>query len=105
MNSAQGMTQVVRHIVSLGHRRCAYLGGPRSAWSNRQRLRGLRASAKTHALELLEFGPFEPKFEGGIQGTDLAVKAGATVILAYNDLMALGILSRLSALGIKCRSM
>jgi DNA-binding LacI/PurR family transcriptional regulator len=104
MNSARGMRQVVSHIVSLGHRRCAYLGGPRNAWSNRQRLRGLHTSAKSHALELLELGPFEPKFEGGIQGTELALKAGATVILAYNDLMALGVLSRLSTLGIKVPS-
>lgn len=104
MNTARGMRQVVSHIVSLGHRRCAYLGGPRNAWSNRQRLRGLHTSAKSHALELLELGPFEPKFEGGIQGTELALKAGATVILAYNDLMALGVLSRLSTLGIKVPS-
>ena len=101
MNTARGMRQVVKHIVSLGHRRCAYLGGPRNAWSNRQRLRGLHASAKSHGIELVELGPFEPKFEGGIQGTDLALKARVTVILAYNDLMALGVLSRLSALGIK----
>jgi DNA-binding LacI/PurR family transcriptional regulator len=100
MNTARGMRQVVRHIVSLGHRRCAYLGGPRSAWANRQRLRGLHTSAKSQAIELVELGPFEPKFEGGIQGTDLALKARVTVILAYNDLMALGVLSRLSALGI-----
>src|SRR5258706_3885443 len=101
MNTARGMSQVVRHIVSLGHRRCAYLGGPRNAWSNRQRLRGLHMSAKSHGIELVELGPFEPKFEGGIQGTDLALKARATVILAYNDLMALGVLSRLAARGIK----
>ena len=101
MNVANGMRQVVSHLVALGHRRCAYLGGPRNAWSNRERQRGLRVAAKSHAIQLVEIGPFEPKFEGGINGTDLAIEAGVTAIVAYNDLMALGVLSRLHARNIR----
>jgi DNA-binding LacI/PurR family transcriptional regulator len=100
MDTARGMRQVVAHLVALGHRRCAFLNGPRTAWSNRERRRGLHAAVKTHGMEVVELGPFEPKFEGGIQGTDLAVAAGVTAILAFNDLMALGVLSRLRALGV-----
>jgi Periplasmic binding protein-like domain len=33
----------------------------------------------------------------GIQGTDLALASGATAIVAYNDLVALSVLSRLAA--------
>ena len=51
-------------------------------------------------MDLVELGPFEPKFEGGIQGTDLALDAGVTAIVAFNDLMALGVLSRLRALNV-----
>jgi LacI family transcriptional regulator len=101
MDVANGMQQVVRHLVALGHRRCAYLGGPRSAWSNRERQRGLRAAAKSHAIELVEIGSFEPKFEGGVDGTDLAIDAGITAIVAYNDLMALGVLSLLHSRNIR----
>jgi LacI family transcriptional regulator len=101
MNVANGMRQVVSHLVALGHRRCAYLGGPRNAWSNRERQRGLRGAAKSQAIQLVELGPFEPKFEGGIDGTDLAIEAGVTAIVAYNDLMALGVLSRLHARSIR----
>jgi DNA-binding LacI/PurR family transcriptional regulator len=97
MDSADGMRQVVSHLVAVGHRRCAYLGGPARAWSNRERLRGLRAAARESGLALVEFGPFEPKFEGGTQGADPAVASGATAIIAYNDLIALGVLSRLAA--------
>jgi LacI family transcriptional regulator len=101
MNVANGMEQVVSHLVALGHRRCAYLGGPRNAWSNRERQRGLRAAAKSQAIQLVEIGYFEPKFEGGVEGTDLAIEAGVTAIVAYNDLMALGVLSRLRARNIR----
>ena len=95
------MREIVTHLHSLGHRRCAYLGGPRHVWSNRERLRGLHAATRAIAFELQEFGPFEPKFEGGIQGADRALDARATAIVAYNDLMALGVLSRLAARGVR----
>lgn len=100
MDSARGMRQVVVHLAELGHRRCAYLGGPRNAWSNRERRRGLRAAAKLHGMELIELGPFEPKFEGGVEGADVALESGATALVAFNDMMALGVLSRLTARGI-----
>lgn len=38
MDAAHGMRQVIDHLLSLGHRRCAFLGGPREAWSNRELL-------------------------------------------------------------------
>jgi len=101
MDIARGMREIVTHLHSLGHRRCAYLGGPRHVWSNRERLRGLHAATRAIAFELQEFGPFEPKFEGGLQGADLALDAHATAIVAYNDLMALGVLSRLAARGVR----
>jgi DNA-binding LacI/PurR family transcriptional regulator len=96
MDSAGGMRQVAAHLAALGHRRCAYLNGPNSSWSNRERRRGLRGGAGRHEMEIMDFGPFEPKFEGGVQAADLALASGVTAIIAYNDLMALGVLSRLS---------
>jgi DNA-binding LacI/PurR family transcriptional regulator len=101
MDVASGMRQIVSHLADLGHRRCAYLAGPRNAWSNRERVRGLRDAARSHAVQLVEIGPLEPKFEGGIDGTDRAIDAGVTAIVAYNDLMALGVLSRLHARNVR----
>lgn len=101
MDIARGMRQAIAHLHGLGHRRCAYLGGPAAAWSNRERLRGLHAAAQSTGLDLLELGPFEPKFEGGIEGADRAVDAGVTALVAYNDLMALGALRRLAERGVR----
>jgi DNA-binding LacI/PurR family transcriptional regulator len=100
MDSAGGMRQVIDHLVALGHRRVAYLNGPNIAWSNRERRRGLRAAAARARVAVVEFGPFEPKFEGGVQAADLALAGGATAIITYNDLMALGVLSRLADRGV-----
>jgi DNA-binding LacI/PurR family transcriptional regulator len=100
MDNAGGVRQVIQHLAALGHRRCAFLSGPRNSWSNHQRRRGLRAAAPAHGIEVLELGPFAPRFEAGVQGADVALAAGVTAVLAFNDLMALGVLSRLADRGV-----
>lgn len=99
MDAAGGMRQALDHLAALGHRRVAYLNGPRASWSNRERRRGLRRAAK-HGMEIVELGPFAPRFEGGPHAADLAIAGGVTAIVAFNDLMALGVLSRLADRGV-----
>jgi DNA-binding LacI/PurR family transcriptional regulator len=89
----------VDHLVALGHRRIAYLNGPRISWSNRERRRGLRRAAR-EGVEIVQLGPFAPRFDGGPHAADLAIAEGVTAIIAYNDLMALGVLSRLADRGV-----
>jgi LacI family transcriptional regulator/LacI family repressor for deo operon, udp, cdd, tsx, nupC, and nupG len=101
MDSADGTRQAVEHLAALGHRRIAYLSGPEHSWSNGARLRGLRASAAATGVTALELGPFSPQFEAGLQAADLALASGVTAVLAYNDLMALGVLHRLAARGVR----
>lgn len=101
MDFGDGMMQVIRHLAALGHRRCAFLNGPSSSWSACERRRGIGDVARKDALEMVELGPYEPKFEAGFSATDDAVKGGFTAIVAYNDLMALGVLRRLATLGIR----
>ncbi|GIH18871.1 LacI family DNA-binding transcriptional regulator [Rugosimonospora africana] len=95
MDNVGGMRQAIDHLAALGHRRIAYLGGPSTSWSNQERRRGLRRASR-HGMAVVEFGPFAPVFEAGVHGTDLALAARLTAIVCYNDLMALGVLSRLA---------
>jgi DNA-binding LacI/PurR family transcriptional regulator len=99
MDAAGGMGQAIDHLAALGHRKVAYLSGPRASWSNRERRRGLRRAAR-HGMEIVELGPFAPRFEGGPHAADLAIAEGVTAIIAYNDLMALGVMSRLADRGV-----
>ena len=96
MDSADGMRQAVAHLAGLGHRRVAYLSGPRSSWSNRQRLRGLAAALPGTGVEVVDLGPAAPTFDAGVQGAEQVLAAGVTAVIAFNDLMALGVLSRLT---------
>jgi LacI family transcriptional regulator len=101
MNSSSGMRQVIDHLVALGHHRIAYLNGPRTSWSNKERRRGLRAAVQRHDVDLVDMGPFPPRYEGGLQAADLAVAENVTAIVAYNDIMALGVLARLRDRGVR----
>jgi DNA-binding LacI/PurR family transcriptional regulator len=99
MDVARGMGQAIDHLAALGHRKVAYLNGPRASWSNRERRRGLRRASR-HGMEIVELGPFAPRFEGGPHAADLAIAEGVTAIIAYNDLIALGVMSRLADRGV-----
>jgi LacI family transcriptional regulator len=101
MNSGSGMRQVIDHLVALGHRRIAYLNGPRTSWSNKERRRGLRIAVQRHDVDLVDMGPFPPRYEGGLQAADLAMAENVTAIVAYNDIMALGVLARLRDRGVR----
>jgi DNA-binding LacI/PurR family transcriptional regulator len=93
---------VLRHLVALGHRKIAYAGGPGNSWSNGQRTDAYRAvGAESSELELFELGNFAPVFAGGVQAADLGIASGATALMAFNDLMAAGMLSRLRQRGVR----
>ncbi|WIM93382.1 LacI family DNA-binding transcriptional regulator [Actinoplanes oblitus] len=101
-DSADGMRQAVAHLAALGHRTLAYVAGPRTSWSNRDRQRGLRAATTAHGIRLVEVGNVAPTVDGGAAAADLVLAAtGVTAVLAYNDLVALGLLRRCHARGVR----
>ncbi|MBO0899272.1 LacI family DNA-binding transcriptional regulator [Cellulomonas sp. zg-ZUI222] len=99
VDNRDGLRQAVRHLHALGHRRIAYAGGPAGSWSDARRRDGL--AALDLDLEVLDLGAHAPVFAGGVGAADLAVASGATAVLTYNDLMALGVLDRLRTRGVR----
>jgi DNA-binding LacI/PurR family transcriptional regulator len=100
VDSAGGMRQAMSHLAALGHRRCAFLSGPPRSWSNQERVRGLRSAATSAGAEIVTIGPVAPQFQGGVDAAEPVLASGVTAVLAYNDLVAAGMLSRLAQLGI-----
>jgi DNA-binding LacI/PurR family transcriptional regulator len=95
-----GTRQAVEHLSALGHVRILYVEGPAASLSNRQRRDSFKEAMGRLGLDASTIGPYAPRFEGGVQAADIAVARGATAIIAYNDLMAFGIMSRLASRGI-----
>ncbi|KUL30782.1 LacI family transcriptional regulator [Actinoplanes awajinensis subsp. mycoplanecinus] len=99
-DNSGGMRQAVGHLHALGHRTISYVAGPRTSWSNRDRLRGLRAATSALGMTLIEIGNVAPTVAGGAAAADLVAAAPVTAVLAYNDLVALGLVQRFQARGI-----
>lgn len=95
IDNGEGIRQAVAHLVALGHERVAYVAGPSASWSNRDRLRLLRAATAVAGIDLIETGNVEPCFAGGIAAADRVLEAGVTAAIAFNDLVALGLLDAL----------
>ncbi|WP_265520417.1 LacI family DNA-binding transcriptional regulator [Oerskovia flava] len=96
-----GMLLAAEHLRALGHRRIAYVGGPERSWSDARRREGLAiAQARYPEIEVVAVGSFRPHVAGGRAAADLVVASGATAVLAYNDLVAVGLVDRLRARGV-----
>jgi DNA-binding LacI/PurR family transcriptional regulator len=100
IDHSSGTRQAVEHLAALGHEAVAYVEGPSWSWSNSQRLASFSAAVSDLGLASVIIGPYPPRFEGGVQAADIALARGVTAIVAYNDLMAFGIMSRLRDRGV-----
>ncbi|MBL6278181.1 LacI family DNA-binding transcriptional regulator [Micromonospora fiedleri] len=100
MDVGQGARSAIEHLAGLGHRQIALLGGPRGSWTSREIRRAAGVAARTAGAELTVLGPNPPTEHGGLAQAEQVRRAGVSAVLAYNDLMAIGLLEGLDALGV-----
>jgi LacI family transcriptional regulator len=102
----QGAEMMTGHLIELGHRRIAFLMGPRNMRPSFDRLRGYQAALQAHGLAfdpgLVENSEFT--FDGGYTAARLLLErpdpaARPTAIFAGNDEAAFGVLFAAQELG------
>jgi LacI family transcriptional regulator len=102
IDNLDGIRLAMVHLHALGHRTIAYVGGPSSSWSNMVRLEALQiVVAQSADTELIDLGSFQPYVSGGVAAADLVIASQATAVLAYNDLVAYGLLDRFRHRGVR----
>jgi LacI family transcriptional regulator, galactose operon repressor len=94
-DSRDGSRQIVEHLVARGHRSLAYLSGPPALWTDGERWIGLSDNAARLGVDIVRLGPFMPTLDQGTAAADVGLGSGATALVAFNDLLAIGILQRL----------
>jgi DNA-binding LacI/PurR family transcriptional regulator len=89
-----GATLAVRHLISLGHRRIAYINGPENWHNSRTRYVGYKDELESQniLIDSVLVQPGDWELESGYNATQnlLSLDDPPTSIFAANDLMALG---------------
>jgi LacI family transcriptional regulator, repressor for deo operon, udp, cdd, tsx, nupC, and nupG len=97
--------KVVKHLISLGHKRIGIVSNKNSYVSSTQREEGYKKALKDNNIEvdcgLIKYGDYSFR-SGMMAGKDfLEMKDKPTAIFAISDMMAIGVIKELKNNGIK----
>jgi LacI family transcriptional regulator len=92
IDNPRGMRRAAEHLGELGHAAITYLAGPEASWADGMRWRSLREAALELDLRVRRIGPYPPTVAGGLAAVDDVFRQPTTAVVAYNDLMAIGLM-------------
>ncbi len=98
-DNARGMRRAVEHLAELGHTTVVYLAGPEASWADGMRWRSMREAAYELEIRVRRLGPFAPTQAGGMAAAQVLAQNPPSAVIAYNDLLAIGLMRGLHALG------
>jgi DNA-binding LacI/PurR family transcriptional regulator len=98
VDSFTAMLAVCAHLADLGHRRVVYLSGSELSWQDRERWRAVQTSQYL-GLEATRVES-DGTIEGSHSAVDQALVHEPTALICFNDLAAIGAISRLRDLGL-----
>lgn len=102
MDESQGLREAVEHLYALGHRKVVYVPGPAFSAANARRKDALVRLCGDRNIDLVLSGNQAATVLGGRSAAASVIASGATAVVAYNDLVALGIMSGARDLGRQC---
>ncbi|HWU59332.1 MAG TPA: LacI family DNA-binding transcriptional regulator [Microbacteriaceae bacterium] len=92
-----GIDQALAHLAMHEHRALAYVAGPSDSWMSSARWSILHERALALGMTIAHFGPNAPTLDGGSDVYARVAASGASAVLAYNDLLAIGLLRAAAA--------
>ena len=111
VDNEMGAYSAVEHLHSLGHRKIAFIRGPKTLADSAPRWQGVRSFAKRTGLELdprlivdlPESGDPISSFEAGYKLTEelLKRKRPFTALMAFDDMTAFGAIRALAKAGLR----
>jgi LacI family transcriptional regulator len=96
-----GVQELLTHLTGLGHRSIVYLAGPTASWISEQRFERMLEATERSGTALVEIGPTPPTIEGGKASLRRVLAAHATAVVAFNDLIAIGLMQAAAEQGIR----
>jgi LacI family transcriptional regulator len=99
-DNPRGARSAVQHLAELGHDRVTYVAGPEASWADGVRWHGVREAADELGLRVRRVGPCNvPTVHAGFTITSELLSSNPTAVIAYNDVLAIGILKGLRRAG------
>jgi LacI family transcriptional regulator len=98
-----GMRMATEHLIQLGHRRIAFIGGGRHASPARDRAHAFRETLTRHGLPIGPIVNCLPTREEGERAVERLITGGASdpsAIICHNDVCAIGVLVGLGDRGL-----
>lgn len=108
LNDLMGGRIATEYLISLGHRRIAFLAGPANKRDAQERRRGFEQAMRRKKLELHPEWIVEAAytFQAGVdvawQFKSLIKKEGVTAVVCTSDEAALGLMHELNVMKIRC---
>lgn len=100
IDHAAGMSTLVEHLASLGHRHLVYVAGPDNSLTDPPRREGIARALATRPDLVCDVITGGTSIDAGFQVADAVLASGATGVLAFNDLVAFGLLARFNEAGV-----
>lgn len=97
---ANGMSQLVEHLQGLGHHDLLYVAGPPRSAAHRARLGALNSLGDTNVSLTVRSIRGGSTMTDGYGVAEQVLTSGSTAVVAFNDLVAFGILARLNEFGV-----
>ncbi|GAA3601480.1 LacI family DNA-binding transcriptional regulator [Kineosporia mesophila] len=96
----RGVRRAVEHLAGQGHEQITYVAGPEASWADGIRWRVLREAARERHLQVRRIGPWAPTVIGGTRAAAEFARRPTSAVIAFNDMMAIGLIRALTGRGI-----
>ncbi len=100
VDAEYGIGEAIRYIAGLGHTSLLYLPGPERSWMSEHRWECIQQKAAWARIQARRGPSHAPTIDGGREAAAYVREQGPSVVFAYNDLMAIGLMQELAVAGI-----
>lgn len=101
VSATDALAEGINHFVQGGHTRIAYVGGPAQSWSNMQRQSSVSHALNEHGLEVILVQAPAGTYADGVEASGPVIESGATAVIAFDDVIAHGLMSGFRARGLR----
>lgn len=101
IDNARGMRRAMEHMGELGHTSVTYVSGPEASWTDGVRWQALREAGFELGMKIRRVGPTQkPTIDAGFGRVREIMAQPTTAVIAYNDVLAIGVIKGLRRLGV-----